>query len=137
MSELNLPSPLIGIPVHNAYEGDQDRFEVPKAYCQAVENAGGVPILIPLLENEASLERFYKLIDGLLLAGGGDMAPGSYGADDSGLSSYIDPERDRVEIFLIKRALKDGMLILGICRGIQVLNVAAGGTLIQDIPSQE
>jgi putative glutamine amidotransferase len=73
---------------------------------------------------------------GLLLVGGGDLEAYRYGAPDSGKLTYVSPERDRIELQFTHWALEAGLPILGICRGIQTLNVAAGGTLVQDIPSE-
>jgi putative glutamine amidotransferase len=126
--------PVIALPTYNALNDDPD-YVLRRAYCQAIEAAGGVPLLVPLLQGERSLRRLYDLSTGLLLCGGGDVAAEHYGVPDGGLLKYVDPERDRVELLLARWALAEGKPILGICRGIQLLNVAAGGTLIQDIPT--
>jgi len=107
-----------------------------RSYCQAVALGRGVPVLLPLLDDRSSLRRAYDAIDGLLLCGGGDVDAARYGARDTGRLVDVDPERDRVEITLTEWALEDGMPILAICRGIQLLNVAGGGTLMQDIASE-
>jgi putative glutamine amidotransferase len=127
--------PVIALPTYNAYNGDPD-YVLRKAYCQAIEAAGGVPLLVPLLEGERALRRLYDLSDGLLLCGGGDVAAEHYGVVGEGKVKRVDRERDRVEMLLARWALREGMPILGICRGIQSLNVAAGGTLIRDIPTE-
>ena len=110
-------------------------YAMRRAYCDAVACAGGVPILIPPLRKEP-LRTSYLLLDGLLLAGGGDVAGEYYGNPDGAHLRQVDTVRDGLEVTLTRWALSDGLPLLGICRGIQVLNVAAGGTLIQDIPSQ-
>jgi len=92
--------------------------------------------MIPLFEDEGPLRRIYRVIDGLLLCGGGDIATHFYNAPDGGKLTFVDTLRDRVELSLTRWALNDQMPTLAICRGIQVLNVAAGGDLIQDIPSE-
>lgn len=127
--------PIIGLPTYNPFNGEPD-FVMRQSYCRAIFAAGGIPLLLPLIEEEGPLRRLYDLVDGLLLAGGGDVAAEFYGAADSGKLTLIDRPRDRVEIALTRWALAEGLPVLGICRGIQTLNVAAGGTLVQDIPSE-
>ena len=112
-----------------------EQWAISPTYVRAVQAAGGIPVPIPLLSADEGLWSFYERLDGLVLCGGGDVAPEAYGARDEGRCTHIVPERDALELCLTRRALADGLPILGICRGIQVLNVAAGGTLIQDIPS--
>ena len=130
--------PLIGIPCGTF----RDRDWCPpthghrQTYVDAVVAAGGAPLLIPLVPNEDVLRVLYDQIDGLLLAGGGDIDPTYYGEEPVPELGMIDGLRDQVEIPLARWALEDGKPILGICRGLQVLNVALGGTLYQDIPSQ-
>jgi putative glutamine amidotransferase len=125
--------PIIGLAAYNAFSDAPD-YMLPKWYCQAILAAGGIPLLLPFLEDERPLRRLYETLDGLLLCGGGDVAPIHYGAGDGGRLVMVEPQRDGVELVLTRWALGDGRPILGICRGAQVLNVAAGGTLIQDIP---
>ena len=127
--------PLIGVPVQRA-PGSSARLQIPEAYPNAIQLAGGAPILLPLVGNQTILRTLYEAIDGLLLTGGGDVAVEYYGAADSGNLTYVDTRRDHGEFALTRWALADDMPVLGICRGIQVLNVAAGGTLVQDIPSE-
>ena len=127
----SLPQAIIGIPVQHT-TGDWTRFSVGVAYCRAVEMAQGVPLLIPLARDHRMLSELLARCDGLLLAGGGDVSAECYGAEDSEYVRRVDQLRDRVEIRLVQQAL-GRIPILAICRGIQVLNVAAGGTLIQDI----
>lgn len=126
--------PVIGIPVYRAGRENAD-YAMRRAYCEAVARAGGAPVLIPPLQEEI-LRNLYSVLDGLLLAGGGDVASRRYGSPDNGNAKLVDEGRDQLEITLTQWALGAGLPLLGICRGIQVLNVAAGGTLIQDIPSQ-
>ena len=104
-----------------------------KAYAQAVVSAGSIPLLIPALPAVPPEEVIARL-DGLVLTGGGDVDPRRYGAVPSPLSGGIDEERDALEISLVRRAVEAGLPTLAICRGCQVLNVALGGTLIQDLP---
>jgi putative glutamine amidotransferase len=92
-------------------------------------------IISPHLE-ETPLRAIFERLDGLILSGGGDIQPTLFGEQDSGLLRSVDEQRDQMELALARWALAEGLPLLAICRGIQVLNVATGGTLIQDIPTQ-
>ena len=105
-------------------------------YIRALENVGGAPLLIPLLEDERLLRKIWDQLDGLLLAGGSDVDPAWYGQAPHAQLGEVDQQQDRVELQLCRWALAEGKPILAICRGIQVLNVAAGGTLYQHLPDQ-
>jgi putative glutamine amidotransferase len=111
------------------------------SYSQAIEKAGGVPLVLPLTREPKAIERFLTLCDGFLLTGGGDMAEasGAYGRKLTGRErqtlSGVDAERDELELCLARRLVEDDIPVLGICRGIQVMNVALGGTLLADIPN--
>ena len=103
-------------------------------YVQAVKKAGGVPVILPVhvpFEEDGLLDR----LDGVLISGGNDVSPMLYGERFSPHCGLLDPSRDEYEISLTRAVLKRGMPLLGICRGLQVLNVALGGTLHQDLPS--
>ncbi len=102
-------------------------------YINAVEYAGGTPILLPLIQSDPCIVEFLSLIDGLLLSGGPDVDPFLYEEESQPNMGRINVDKDRVEMLLAPRALEKDMPILAICRGIQLLNVAAGGTLYQDI----
>lgn len=128
--------PLIGIPCFKSEEGRGVFLGQNASYVEAIGAAGGAPILIPLISDEEKLRAIYVKLDGLLLAGGGDVDPSYYGEERHPACSKVDPLRDWVELTLARWALAEGLPILAICRGIQVLNVAAGGTLYQDLPSQ-
>lgn len=102
-------------------------------YTQAVEATGGIPLVIPYPKDESSLAFLAARLDGLLLSGGEDIDPATFGEDPHyGLGTVV-PERDRMEIALVQMMRAQGKPILGICRGLQVLNAALGGTLYQDI----
>lgn len=112
------------------------RYGVAIGYCGAVEAAGGTPLILPLTRDQVVHETLYGLLDGLLLPGGHDLDPHHYGEEPHPRLEEVDPLRDHTELELTRRALEDDMPVLGVCRGIQVLNVAAGGTLLQDIGAQ-
>ncbi len=123
--------PLIGIPIGSALPS-----HYYQAYMDAVQQAGGTPHLIsPDLDQEA-LDALVACLDGILLAGGEDVDPVLYGQEPHPALGRVDRVRDDLELPLARLALDRGLPILGICRGIQVLNVATGGTLYQDLPSQ-
>ena len=133
-----MPSPVIGITGYadkSARPPNVLLFSINQAYAHAVELGGGAPIIIPPHLEEAELRAIFERLDGLLLSGGGDIQPSFFGKEDSGLLWSVDEKRDRSELALARWALAEGLPLLAICRGHQVLNVAAGGTLIQDIPT--
>jgi putative glutamine amidotransferase len=105
-------------------------------YIEALLGAGGLPILIPLSPGDDDLRALYARLDGVLIPGGGDIDPTLYHAPQHPETHEIDPDRDRVELQLTRRAVEDRKPIFGICRGAQVFNVALGGTLYQDLPSE-
>ena len=102
-------------------------------YINAIERAGGTPIGLPMVKDDSCIADFLSLIDGLLLSGGVDVDPQLYGEEPLPAQGKIDVARDRVEMLLTCKAIEMDLPILAICRGIQTLNVAAGGTLYQDV----
>ncbi|MBI3962288.1 MAG: gamma-glutamyl-gamma-aminobutyrate hydrolase family protein [Deinococcus sp.] len=111
------------------------QFAVPEGYVRAIVAAGGLPLELPLVPGELA-EEYLELVDGLLFTGGKDLSPMLYGEEPHQGLGEIDVARDEFEMSLARAALKRDLPLLGICRGIQTLNVAAGGTLYQDLPSQ-
>jgi putative glutamine amidotransferase len=110
---------------------DRPAHLVSNSYIRAVQRAGGAAILLPV--DERAAERVVGLVDALLLIGGADVDPRTYGADPEAATEVTYPERDRFEITMANLALGRDLPVLGICRGMQILNVARGGTLIQDL----
>lgn len=107
----------------------------PRAYATAVQAAGAVALLLPPDEALAAAPGpLLDRIDGLMLAGGADVDPDTYGAARHAETAGTWPERDRFEVGVVRRALERGIPVLGICRGMQMLNVALGGTLAQHLP---
>jgi putative glutamine amidotransferase len=105
-------------------------------YVEAVTEAGGVPVVLPPVAGPRAAEALLDGLDGLLLSGGSDLDPGYYGEEAVPELCVTVPERDVFEMALLGHALRRRMPVLGICRGMQVLNVALGGTLYQDLPLQ-
>jgi putative glutamine amidotransferase len=131
--------PVIAIvtPVIEATFGvwNQSAALLPAGYVAAVQRAGGLALLItPEQELVDAPDELLDRVDGLVLSGGHDMDPAFYGAEAHAATNNVDPLRDAFEIALTRRAVQRDMPVLGICRGIQVLNVAFGGTLHQHLP---
>lgn len=135
--------PLIGIPAQTLQAIDDIPAVLPHSwvmnsrYYLAAADMGAVPVMIPLFDrDDATLRAVYDRLDGVLLAGGVDMEPGTFGEAPHPRLGRTDPARDQVELTLARWAIAEGKPLLGLCRGHQVLNVALGGTLYQDIESQ-
>jgi putative glutamine amidotransferase len=134
--------PLIGVTTQTLQSIDGIPEGLPlsvvmnQRYYLAVAAAGGVPVLIPLLEDEKTLRGIYDRMDGLLIPGGVDIDPRMYGETPHEKLGRLDPARDCVELKLTQWAIADRKPLLGLCRGLQVLNVACGGTLFQDLEAQ-
>lgn len=125
-----MPKPVIGISMSRVRHHGYDQDQSPAAYAQAVMTAGGLPVLIPNNQDAEIL----NILDGLILAGGGDFDPNLFGEVDRGTDwSGVSPARDLTELELLTKA-DPSLPVLGICRGVQALAVAFGGRLVQDIP---
>lgn len=120
--------PLIGITC-GSIGGDPGKYGQNRSYVKAVEDAGGIPLLIP---PQSSIDELFEVLDGIVFTGGGDVEPTVYDDENRG-SVGIDAERDATEIALAREAASRGTPILGICRGQQVINVALDGGLLQDV----
>jgi putative glutamine amidotransferase len=105
---------------------------IPLAYVNAIERAGGRPLLVP--PSEDAIEETLAVLDGLLFSGGSDIDPDTYGAEPHPETNGVHPERDQAELALLEAALARDMPVLAVCRGSQVLNVALGGDLVQHLP---
>jgi putative glutamine amidotransferase len=131
--------PVIGITssqfVETASHGRFTRHSLTKDYSDAILAAGGTPIILPFYA-ELAVDTF-ELVDGIIVSGGADLDPALFGDVEIHPQTYdIIPERDDAELALARLAIARDKPLLGICRGIQVLNVAMGGSLYQDVPSQ-
>ena len=128
--------PLIGIPTYTNMVGESTRYEGIATYTRALDRAGGAPIFIPLNLSDETLRGVFDRLDGLLFQGGADVHPKEYGEAVESYCGAIDVACDETELRLLRWAFAASMPLLAICRGIQVLNVAAGGSLYQDIDAQ-
>lgn len=125
---------IIGIVPLVDYE--KESYWMLPGYMQGVMEAGGFPVMLPLTEDIDLIRQMVSVCDGFLFTGGQDVSPGLYGEEKLLQCGECSPERDRMETALLKEVLYADKPLLGICRGIQLLNVALGGTLYQDIPVQ-
>jgi putative glutamine amidotransferase len=135
--------PLIGITTQTLHsidgipEGLPPSWMMSDRYIVAVADAGGAPVMIPLLDrDEASLREVYDRLDGVMIPGGVDMDPHTFGEEHSCRLGRTDAARDAVELMLTRWTLVDKKPLLGLCRGSQVINVAMGGSLYQDIAEE-
>ncbi|WP_425805311.1 gamma-glutamyl-gamma-aminobutyrate hydrolase family protein [Desulfitobacterium sp. Sab5] len=126
--------PLIGIvPL---YDDDKESYWMLPGYMKGIEEAGGIPVMLPLTTHIEVIEQLAHTFDGFLMTGGHDVDPQLYGENPQEFCGNICKERDHMEEILLNKALQFDKPVLGICRGIQLVNVLLGGTLYQDIPSQ-
>jgi len=134
--------PLIGITTQTLQaidgipEGLPHSVVMNQRYYHATATAGAAPVLIPLLDDADVLRTIYDRMDGILIPGGVDVDPTAFGEKPHERLGRIDPARDRVELQLVKWAVEDHKPVLGLCRGLQVINVALGGTLYQDLEAE-
>jgi len=128
--------PRIGITTSLTVQKTPERSYLNTSYVRAIQQAGGVPIPLPPTLSRDALDEIYSLLDGILLTGGGDIDPKRFGEAPHPSLFDVVAERDQIEINLVTRALSEGKPLLAICRGIQVLSVALGGSLYQDIASE-
>ena len=130
------PGPVIGITTSRyTREAKPPVVGAPESYLRAVEAAGGIPLLLPFSVQKDTWRQFLPLVHGLVFTGGGDIAPNFTGNGRGPLRGVL-PQRDAMELDLIRLAVDRRLPFLAICRGIQVLNVAMGGTLYTHLPEE-
>lgn len=120
--------PLIGVSVSNTMKGTCTR---------SIELAGGIPVIIPETPDVLLIEQTLSMLDGILMSGGEDINPAYYGEEKAEKCEEINDARDTYELLLLKKAMDRNIPVMGICRGMQLINVAMGGTLYQDIPTEK
>lgn len=128
--------PVVAVTATIREEDEPRRVRLNAAYVNALENAGLVPLIVPPLSDPGAAERILAAVDGLVLTGGGDVAPRFFGEQPHPNLGAVNEARDATELALLSAARRLRMPVLAICRGIQVLNVECGGSLIQDIADQ-
>jgi putative glutamine amidotransferase len=133
--------PIVGVTTYRQQASwgawDRPAAVLPASYVDTVAAAGGSPVLLPPYENATAVGRAASIVtrlDALVLVGGGDVDPGRYGQEPHPATSGVDPGRDASEFDLLGAALDADLPVLAICRGMQVLNVYLGGTLVQHVP---
>ncbi|TCP55978.1 putative glutamine amidotransferase [Tumebacillus sp. BK434] len=130
--------PLIGVTGYlHPYSREVAGVFVGEGYTNALAEAGAVPLAVPFLEKEEQVRALAQKVDGLLLGGGVDMDPTLFGEQPVPGNGEMCPERDWLEAILFDEMQKQGKPVLGICRGVQVINILLGGTIYQDLPSQK
>ena len=130
--------PLIGITPYRTYNRyGHPQICLSEAYVSSLAHAGALPVMLPLGMDEPALEELLDRLDGVLFSGGGDVEPERYGSQPHPLVGNVDADRDRVELFIIHKAVAIGKPFMGICRGLQVINIALGGSLYEDILDQK
>lgn len=130
---MNRRAPLIGVSTSITVGASPERAYVNSAYLHAVQQAGGVPVALPPQLSSASMRQLAGDLQGLLLTGGGDMDPALFGETPHVTLYDVAPSRDTLETSVLHVALDRGLPVLAVCRGLQVLNVALGGSLHQDV----
>lgn len=126
----------VAVTAGTRQDGETNRVRLTAAYVTALENAGLIPLIVPPLSSARAAAGVLDSVAGLVLTGGGDIDPALYGETRHEKVHSVNAARDATEAALIQEARSRGMPVLAICRGIQMLNVALGGTLVQDIASQ-
>ncbi|MFR9603166.1 MAG: gamma-glutamyl-gamma-aminobutyrate hydrolase family protein [Rikenellaceae bacterium] len=126
--------PIIGvIPL---WDDTKNSIWMLPGYMDVVQQSGGIPIILPLGGGEEDIQQVCEMCDGFLFTGGHDVDPALYGEPMDGKCGTPNPERDRMESMIFEFAVERDMAVLGICRGIQLINSLCGGTLYQDLPTQ-
>ena len=126
-----MQKPLIGVTP--LFDRARDSYWMLPGYFLALEQAGAVPVMLPLTNDEAALKRLVETLDGFLVAGGQDVSPSVYGEQQKPTCAETCPERDAMETVLLRLLWDADKPVFGICRGLQILNAHLGGTLFQDL----
>ena len=136
----NAGRPLIGVTGHGAETGTEVKtanVACKESYLHAVRLVGGIPVVLPPTDDPAAIAEVLERLDGILLTGGRDVDPCHYGETPVNETVHVEPYRDAFELPLVRQAVERDLPTLAICRGAQVLNVALGGSLWQDLPAQQ
>lgn len=118
------------------YDKTKDSYWMLPGYMKGIEQAGGIAVMLPMCEDPSTLQQLSKSFDGFLFTGGQDIDPALYQCHDNEKCEELCPQRDAMEPYLLKEVIALNKPVLGICRGIQMLNAVTGGTLYQDLSSE-
>lgn len=118
-------------------DSEKESYWMLPGYMEGITEAGGIPVMLPLTEDEDIIHSLVSMCDGFLLTGGQDVSPELYGEEKLESCGETCMFRDKMEMLLFKKAVEEDKAVFGICRGIQFMNAALGGTLYQDLPSQK
>ncbi len=129
--------PLIGVTATQEKGDAPSNYQIGRHYINGVARAGGIPIILPLIQNEEQIQELAFRLDGLLMSGGVDMDPMLFGEEPHPKMGRIDPERDFFEKTMLEKMLQQEKAVFGICRGCQIINLVMGGTIYQDLPAQK
>ncbi|HXV78583.1 MAG TPA: gamma-glutamyl-gamma-aminobutyrate hydrolase family protein [Candidatus Binatia bacterium] len=134
---IGITADLSGISANGSNRGQEPTLFLPQRYCRAIQEAGGIPLILPPVASQARLHRILERLDGVLISGGNfDIDPSYYGEKPIRALGLIKNDRTEFELELVKLAWHRNLPLLGICGGVQAINVALGGSLYQDIPTQ-
>ncbi|MBQ8236648.1 MAG: gamma-glutamyl-gamma-aminobutyrate hydrolase family protein [Oscillospiraceae bacterium] len=126
--------PVIGIcPL---YDEKRESYWMLPGYMNMLEAQGAIPMMLPLTTDTGMLDYFLETCDGFILTGGQDVSPAVYGQEKTDLCGVNIPQRDEMDAYILKEAIAKDKVVLGICRGHQLMNAALGGTLYQDVATQ-
>lgn len=128
--------PIIGVTIRKEIENSTTFLKVDENNIKAILINRGIPFMMPLTTDDNAIEEYLSIVDGIYFTGGNDIFPMTYGEEPLNLLGNLIPERDKFEIKLYQKAEKLDLPMLGVCRGHQIMNVASGGTLYQDIYTQ-
>ena len=126
----------VKIGVTPLFKADKKIWWMVPGYMEAILKVGGIPIMIPLTDDKEILDEIFNNVDGFLFTGGQDINPQLYNEEKKEMCGYQCDTRDNQEVYLMRKALELDKPLLGICRGVQLLNVVTGGTLYQDIGTE-
>ena len=130
-------APIIGLNTDvSGHSADNPRLALSSTYVDAITSAGGIPVLLPPVLDAQAVARYVQMCDGFVFTGGSDISPERYGEVATTQTKLINPRRESYDFQLLQAVLKSGKPVLGVCLGSQELNVAVGGSMIQDISAE-